>query len=237
MGRWSKWKFPTTAAAVGEPPNSARIMASIHSGAGKRHGTQKRRESIRLLSGPPMKKETCNRTRRFGMPVDTCGTKLRDKSWLREKRIEESGNGETMEDGAYSGRSSSGAGRWLGFRTNEKRVVRFHEWSEHWARSGARLDARCEVRCGAVSVFHSGVGRGGWKVGSAEFLRNLSQHAVHHHAAAVARSNLRSGSQQDDEGIRRSRSGRCGCENHGLLASTLPARESEGIAGAKKRAD
>src|SRR5258708_14456668 len=158
MGRWSKWKFPTTEGAVGEPPNSASIMAPIPSGAGKRRGRQKRRERIRLPSGPRMKKETCNRTRQFGMPADTCGTKLRSKNWLRERRIEEGGYGETMEDGAHSNRRGDGARGWVRLRTNEKRVVRFYEWSEHWARSGARVDARREVRRGVVSILHSGVG-------------------------------------------------------------------------------
>src|SRR5260370_41948647 len=125
MGRWSKLKFPTTEEAVGEPPNSARIMAPIPSGAGKHHGRQKRRESIRLTSGPRMKKETCNRTRRFGMPVDTCGTKLRSKNWLRERRIEEGGYGETMEEGAYYGRNSRGPPPWTAFRTN-KHDLNFH---------------------------------------------------------------------------------------------------------------
>src|SRR5258708_39703928 len=101
MGRWSRSKFPTTEGAVGEPPNSARIMAPIPSGPGKRLGRQRRRESIRLPSGPPMKKETCNRTRRFGRRGETCGTELRKKNWLRGTRIHESGDGERMEDRGY----------------------------------------------------------------------------------------------------------------------------------------
>src|SRR5216684_8758419 len=99
-----------------------------------------------------MKKETCSQTSRFGIPAATCGTRLRDKSWLREKRIEESGDGETIEDGAHSSWSSDGTRGWLGFRANEKRVVRFLQCSEYWTRSGSRVCARREVRCGAVSI-------------------------------------------------------------------------------------
>src|SRR6266478_114252 len=105
-----------------------------------------------------MKKETCSRTRGFGIPADTCGTKLRDKNWSRERRIEESDDEETREDGAHSSWGSDGACGWLGFRTNEKRVVRFLQCSEHWTGSGSRVWARLEVRCGAVSILRAGVG-------------------------------------------------------------------------------
>src|SRR5260370_42476589 len=105
-----------------------------------------------------MKKETCSRTRGFGIPADTCGTKLRDKNWSRERRIEESDDEETREDGAHSNRGSDGARGWISFRTNEKRVVRFHECSQHWTGSGSRVCTRGEVRRGVVSVLHARVG-------------------------------------------------------------------------------
>src|SRR5713101_1764467 len=102
-----------------------------------------------------MRRETCNRTRRFGMLADTCGTRLRNKSSLWERRIEESDDEETMEDGARSGWSSDGTCRWLGFRPNEKRIVWFLQCSEHWTRDGARVGARREVRGRQLSVLHT----------------------------------------------------------------------------------
>src|SRR5467141_2129760 len=182
-----------------------------------------------------MKKETCSQTSRFGIPAATCGTRLRDKIWLPEKRIKESKDGETTEDGAHSGWSSDGTRGWLGFRTNEKRVVRFHECGEHWTRSDSSVCTGREVRCGSIPVFRPRVGCGGRKIGGAEFLRNLSQHALHHHAATPARGNLGSRSRQNDEGLWRSHSGGDGQENHGLPSGTLRAGESEGVASRPKR--
>jgi len=52
------------------------------------------------------KKEMCNRTSRSGMRGDICGTKLRNTSWLREKRIKENDDGEKVEHCAHA--------RWIG---------------------------------------------------------------------------------------------------------------------------
>src|ERR1700737_1430860 len=105
-----------------------------------------------------MKRETCNRTSRSGIPGDTCGTKLRDKSWSRERRIEESDDEETVEGCAYAGWNGDGRRGWPGLRTDAKRVLRFHQYNEHWAGSGARVCSGREVRCGALPIAHSGAG-------------------------------------------------------------------------------
>src|SRR5258708_9174715 len=176
-----------------------------------------------------MKKETCNRTSRSGMPGDTCGTKSRNKNWLRGRRIEDSDDAETVEDGAYAGGSGDGPRGGPALRTGAKRVLRVHQCGEHWAGGRARVRSGREVRCGALPVHHSGTGGRRWKAGSAECLRDLSQHAVHHNAATAAGGNLGSRSKQNDEGVWRAHSGGGGQENHGLSPSPLRAGKSEGI--------
>src|SRR5260370_21511298 len=105
-----------------------------------------------------MKRETCNRTSRCGIPGDTCGTKLRDKSWLPEGRIEESDDEETVEDCAHAGGSGDGPRGRPGYRTNARRVLRLHQCSEHRACSRARVCSRCEIRCWACTRAHSRAG-------------------------------------------------------------------------------
>src|SRR6266852_9587447 len=102
-----------------------------------------------------MKRETCNRTSRCGIPGDTCGTKLKDKSWLPERRIEEGDDEETVEDCAHAGGSGHHPRGRPGLRTDAKRILRFQQCNEHWAGSGARVRSGREVRCGALPIAHS----------------------------------------------------------------------------------
>src|SRR5260370_32523547 len=124
------------------------------------------------------------------MRGDTCGTKLRNTSWLRERRSKEKDDGEKVEDCAHAGCSGDGPRGWLGLCTDEKRGLRFRQCSEHEAGGDARVRSGREVRRGAIPVVDSGTGGGRGKAGSAEVLCRLSQYAIHHHATAAARCNL-----------------------------------------------
>src|SRR5260370_7030097 len=102
-----------------------------------------------------MKKETCNRMSRYGMGGDTCGTKLRNTSWLRAKRIKENDDGEKVEHCAHA--------RWIGdsprgepgLRADEKRGLRFRQFSPRGAAGDAWVRSGREVRRGAILVIDS----------------------------------------------------------------------------------
>src|SRR5260370_740618 len=177
-----------------------------------------------------MKKETCKRTSRSGMRAGIRGTRLRGKIWLRERRIEESHDGETMEDGSHAVRSGDGACGWTGLRTDAERGLWVPQCSEHRASGGAGVRSGREVRCGGLPVVYSGAGGGRGAAGGTEFLRDLPQHAVHHNAVAAAGGDMGGGIRKNDEGVWGAYSRGHRKENHGASSGTLRAGESEGIA-------
>src|SRR5260370_37794357 len=124
-----------------------------------------------------MNKETWNGGSRSGMAGDTCGTKSRNKNWLRGRRIEDSDDAETVEDGAYAGGSGDGPRGGPALRTDAKRVLRGHQCGEHWAGGRARGRSGRAVRRGALPVHHSGTGGKRWKAGTAEILRHPAPEA------------------------------------------------------------
>src|SRR5260370_4143540 len=177
-----------------------------------------------------MKKETCKRTSRSGMRAGICGTRLRGKVGMRVRRIEESHDGETMEDGSHAVRSGDGACGWTGLRTDAARGLWVPQCSEHRASGGAGVRSGREVRCGGLPVVYSGAGGGRGAAGGTEVLRDLPQHAGHHNAVAAAGGEMGGGSRKNDGWVW----GACSIghrqENHGVSAGTLRGGESEGIA-------
>src|SRR5579859_19869 len=151
-----------------------------------------------------MRKATHSPMSRCGIPAATCGTALKNRNWSREPRDKEINANEKKSAGPpYHVLRSLGAGGNWSVCGDAEGPVPTGDLGAISASRSEREFAGLAIRRKFLSALSTGTGSGRRQNGGRRLLRHVPQHALHHDATATARRCVGSGSDENEEELRR----------------------------------